>query len=101
MSKYVILIKFNKTSPFLHNLGQDYFCMYFHTRTKLKDNEPYWSADLTQGDFYSISKEDLPAKLKQAQNTLQSRGKQPIRAGKRGKIFVLKLGSSKLKGSIC
>jgi len=74
-----------------------YYSMYYHTNTKLVDNEPYWSLNLLQGERFSISKEDLPSKLKEAQNLLSSSKKQPIRTGKKAKIFVLKLNSPKLK----
>ena len=96
MSRYVILSKYAEP---LH-LGGDrysYYSMYYHTYTKYEDNKPYWSMYINQAERFSISKEDLPAKLKEAQMELVHRRKQQTRKSKRDKVFVLKLNSPKLK----
>ena len=80
------------------NKGKKFhYLMYFHTHTKLKDNEPYWSGDLSQSERFAIDKKDIADTLQQAQTNHSSHRKQPVRIGKTGHVFVLKLNSTKLR----
>lgn len=98
MSKYVIIKKYHK--PF--KLGKDRevtYTLFFHTKTKLKDNEPYWSLNTSRNAqrVYAVTKKQLPRLLKLAQNQTRTNARGVIKkTSSDGKIFVLKLNSPKL-----
>jgi len=100
MSKYVILRLNSKLSPYSPDKGKPFYELFFHTNTKYENNEPYFSASLNKKTVikHSIRKEDLPNLLKLAQNHIPSYGKR--KEIKRGKIFVLKVNSTKLEAII-
>ena len=98
MSKYVIIKKYDKPFYLGSDKEQSYYALYYHTRTKLLDNEPYWSMDTSRckQEMYAVTKEQLPALLKQAQNQTRISRKTIIKTSSDGKVFVLKLNSKKL-----
>lgn len=95
MSRYVILRLNNEPNPYSGYADKPFYELLNHTKTKYNDNRPYFSAQLSNIDKYSISKEDLPTMLKSIQNFIPSYSKS--KSSKEGKIFVLKTNSSKLK----
>ena len=74
-----------------------YYSIYFHTKTRYVDNEAYWSLDLSQAKAFTISKTAIANKFKEAQTSLTSMKRQPIRVGKVSKLFILKINSSKFQ----
>lgn len=102
MSKYVIVKKSNNSNPYSGKEDKDFYTLWFHTKTKYENNEPYMSADLSEQSckFYAIEKKDVPSMLRQAQRHINKYRKQPIKQTKSGHIFVLKLNSPKLKDII-
>lgn len=95
MSKYVILKKSFKPTYMGRGryLSYTVFC---HTTTKMKDNEPYWSLDLSKAKQYAVNKSQIDDLLKMAQNQVFNYDKVPYKATKDGYIFILKLNSPKL-----
>lgn len=96
MSKYVILRLNHKPNPYSGKRHLPFYELFNHTSTKYANNEPYFSANIgeKQCKFYSIEKQDLNNILKLAQNNISAGFKKD---SKKGRIFVLKLNSTKLK----
>ncbi len=97
MSKYIIIKKYHKPIELGLNRVANY-CLYFHTNTKYVNNEPYWSLDTSRSkqEKYAVTKEELPALLKQSQNMIRLSRKVIKKDSSDGKVFVLKLNSPKL-----
>lgn len=100
MSKYVIIGIY---PPDIYDKKESY-TIFFHTKTKYKDNEPYFSGNISRQSvsYYAVEKEQVPNLLKIAQNQLfRTNAKKNV---KRINIFVLKTNSPKLnkylKGAI-
>jgi len=98
MSKYVIIKKYDKPFYLGSDKEESHYALYYHTRTKLLNNEPYWSMDTNRYKqvMYAVTKEQVPALLKQAQNLIRHSRNTIKKASSNGKVFVLKLNSKKL-----
>lgn len=97
MKKYVILKKYHKPYE-LSATRKQHYALYFHTKTKLENNEAYWSLDTSRRkqEKYAVTKEQLPALLQQAQNQIRLSRKVIKKSASDGKVFVLKINSPKL-----
>ena len=96
MSKYVVMRLNYKPNPYTGKSHLPFYELFNHTSTKYSNNAPYFSANISRKhcEFYSIEKQYVKILLKHAQNNISSGFKKD---SKKGKIFVLKLNSPKLK----
>ena len=96
MSRYVILRLNNETNPYAGKDGQPFYELFTHWNSKFGEDHPYFSANLSKNAVFaqSVTKKELPAFLKQAQNFICPFNK--TKYSKKGKIFVLKMNSPKL-----
>ena len=96
MSKYVVMRLNYKPNPYTGKSHLPFYELFNHTSTKYKNNEPYFSANISRKhcEFHSVEKEDIDRILKLAQNNISHGFKKD---SKKGTIFVLKLNSPSLK----
>ena len=97
MSKYVVL-RVSENNPYLGKMHLKLYELLLHTNTKFPNNEPYFSSIVNSKSClsHSVEKNQIAQLLKLGQNHISSFGHKKY-SKKKGKIFVLKLNSQKLK----
>ena len=93
MSKYIIVGVY---PPDRYDHKETY-TIFFHTKTKYRENEPYFSTNVSRKtvDYYAVEKDQIANLLKIAQNQVY---RPDVKKNvKRMHIFVLKTNSPKLE----